>query len=87
MIKIDFHGSTHGHFLEYVSNVYIMQIDAGYSKLFTSSGAAHDVSELYRQNQLIYCGHLSKNYHQFDQDDLVVRISVDTHDDKAVDLV
>ena len=26
MIKIDFVAGTHGHFLEYVANVYIMQI-------------------------------------------------------------
>jgi len=34
MIKIDFHGSTHGHFLEYVSNVYIMQTTPSQRNIF-----------------------------------------------------
>lgn len=81
MIKIDFHGSTHGHFLEYVSNVYIMQTDAGQSKLFNSNGAAHEVDDVYLENRQIYCDHYSSLQIPFASNDKVIRITIDSDDD------
>lgn len=82
MIKIDFHGSTHGHFLEYISNVYIMQIDPGQSELFNSFGASHAVDNTYLRNRLITCGHYSSDNIKFNNTDQVIRITINTLDDR-----
>lgn len=82
MIKIDFHGSTHGHFLEYISNVYIMQTDPGQSVLFNSLGASHAVDNIYLRNRQIKCGHYSSHGIQFKNTDQVIRITIDTSDDQ-----
>ena len=81
-IKIDFHGSTHGHFLEYISNVYIMQTDPGKSTLFNSLGASHAVDATYLENREIKCGHYSSNNIKFNATDQVIRIIIDTLDDR-----
>jgi hypothetical protein len=60
MIKIDFHGGTHGNFLEYVCNVYIMQVDPGDSKIFNHLGASHDFSDIYKNNLVIRCAHFKR---------------------------
>jgi hypothetical protein len=82
MIKIDFNGSTHGHFLEFISNVYIMQTTDGNSLLFNENGAAHSVTEEYLSNRLIFCGHWSRDNPTFDSSDRVIRISIDKFNDK-----
>jgi hypothetical protein len=82
MIKIDFHGSTHGHFLEYVSNVYIMQTEPGSGKLFNSTGASHDVDVAYLKNRMIRCGHFSSNSLNFENTDQVIRITIDSGNDR-----
>ena len=81
MIKIDFHGSTHGHFLEYVSNVYIMQTDPGAGELFNSLGAAHAVDNVYLKNRQIECGHYSSDNVKFKDTDQVIRIVIDPGND------
>jgi hypothetical protein len=81
MIKIDFHGSTHGHFLEYISNVYIMQTDPGAGELFNSLGAAHAVDNTYLKNRLIICGHYSIWGIKFNKTDQVIRIVIDPTND------
>lgn len=81
MIKIDFHGSTHGHFLEYVSNVYIMQTNAGAGELFNSLGAAHAVDNVYLKNRQIECNHYSSNNIKFKDTDQVIRIIIDPTND------
>lgn len=82
MIKIDFHGSTHGHFLEYVSNVYIMQTDPGAGELFNSLGAAHAVDDVYFKNRQIVCGHYSSDNLIVEITDQVIRITLDSTDDR-----
>ena len=60
MIKIDFHGSTHGHFLEYVTNVYIMQTTPSKTSIFKPpTYSAHAPDDNYKDNRLIKCGHFS----------------------------
>jgi hypothetical protein len=82
MIKIDFHGSTHGNFLEYTSNVYIMQTDPGQSVLFNSVGASHAVDNTYLKNRQIKCGHYSSSNIKFNNTDQVIRITIDPLDDQ-----
>lgn len=81
-IKIDFHGSTHGHFLEYVSNVYIMQTDPGASQLFNANGASHAVDSVYLKNREIICNHYSSKNIKFNNDDCIIRITIDPTDDR-----
>lgn len=57
MIWIDFHGSTHGHFLEYVTNVWVMKLPLESDSVFTESGACHNFSDYYKDNRAIRCGH------------------------------
>lgn len=84
MIKIDFHGSTHGHFLEYVTNVYIMQTAPSQISIFKPpTYSAHAPDQNYLKNRLIYCGHYSDPTCPFKiaNNDKVIRIIIDTTDD------
>jgi hypothetical protein len=85
MIKIDFHGSTHGHFLEYVANIYIMQTTASQTSIFKPpTYSAHAPDQNYLKNRIIKCGHYSETiYPQYkiNNDDQVIRIIIDTNSD------
>lgn len=60
MIWLDFHGSTHGHFLEYVSNIWIMKTPSGSKNIFhPETGSAHSTDLEYKNNRIIKCGHFS----------------------------
>ena len=82
MIKIDFHGSTHGRLLEYVSNVYIMQTNPGSGDLFNANGASHAVDATYLKNRQIKSGHFSSSNAKFKDTDQVIRITIDPTDDR-----
>lgn len=85
MIKIDFHGSTHGHFLEYVANVYIMQTAPSKQCIFKPpTYSAHAPDQTYLSNRLIICGHFSNPNHpgSISADDTIIRIVIDPNDDK-----
>jgi len=74
IIKIDFHGSTHGHFLEYVSNVYIMQTPPSKLSIFKPpTYSAHAPDKNYLNNRQIKCGHFSSQQ-QIENTDTVIRI-------------
>jgi len=84
MIKIDFHGSTHGHFLEYVSNVYIMQTTPSQRNIFKPpTYSAHNPDVSYFNNRIIECGHFSEPIYKLniDDKDQVIRIVLDQRDD------
>lgn len=84
MIKIDFHGSTHGHFLEYVSNVYIMQTTPSQCSIFKPpTYSAHNPDIHYLNDRMIECGHFSDpNYKlKITDDDQVIRIVINPTDD------
>lgn len=84
MIKIDFHGSTHGHFLEYVSNVYIMQTPPSNRSIFKPpTYSAHNPDETYINGKIIECGHYSSKMYDLtlDPNDTVIRIQLDPNDD------
>lgn len=79
-IKIDFHGSTHGHFLEYVANVYIMQTSPSMSSIFRPpTFSAHNADSNYLENRIIKCGHYSA-WDKIQADDTIIRISVPKND-------
>jgi len=79
-IKIDFHGSTHGHFLEYVSNVYIMQTTPSKTSIFKSpTMSAHGRDQHYLNDRTITCGHFSAS-NRIKNNDTVVRITIPSTD-------
>ena len=86
MIKIDFHGSTHGHFLEYVSNVYIMQTTPSRRNIFKApSFSAHNPDHYYFKDRIIECGHFSDPIYNLtitDQDQMI-RIVIDQSNDNT----
>jgi len=84
MIKIDFHGSTHGHFLEYVTNVYIMQTTPSKTSIFKPpTYSAHAPDDNYKDNRLIKCGHFSNPKYNLSisNNDTVIRIVIDVSND------
>ena len=83
MIWIDFHGSTHGHFLEYVTNVWIMKMSQETGSVFTESGACHNFSEYYKDNRAVRCGHWWwTNYEHQHVTHPVIRITFDKTNDR-----
>lgn len=58
MYVIDFAPGSHGHFLEYITNRYIFQIESQKFNL-QKSGASHSIlnDTLYQNNKIINCGH------------------------------
>lgn len=95
MLRIDFHGGTHGNFLEYVVNVHIFKTTASSTSIYTAGrGSAHEADDMYKQSRIAVCGHFSDNAQgrlaepkyrdfKFDQDDAVVRIDIDQTDDQS----
>jgi hypothetical protein len=84
MIKIDFHASTHGHFLEYVTNVYIMQTTPSQVSIFKPpTYSAHAACSQYLNDRHIICGHFSNPRYnsKIDDDDIVIRINIDCDND------
>jgi hypothetical protein len=79
-IKIDFHGSTHGHFLEYVSNVYIMQTTTSKTSIFNPpTYSVHSQDQQYHADKIITCGHFSAS-NNIKKDDIVIRILMPSDD-------
>ena len=79
-IKIDFHGSTHGHFLEYVSNVYIMQTTPSKASIFRPpTYSTHNRDHHYLKDRVIVCGHFSAS-NKIKNNDTVVRIVIPSND-------
>ena len=74
MIKIDFHAGTHGHFLEYVSNVYIMQTSPNQHNIFRPpTYSAHNLDTQYLHNRQIFCGHFSKPIFNLKENDNTIK--------------
>lgn len=84
MIKIDFHGSTHGHFLEYVANVYIMQTEPSKVSIFKPpTYSAHASDSNYLNHRIIECGHFSNPIYKMpiNKEDILIRIKIDSYED------
>ena len=83
MIWIDFHGSTHGHFLEYVINAWIMGMPRESQSVFTNTGACHNFSEFYKNNKIVNCGHWWwTDYKHQQPNEPVIRITIDRFDNR-----
>lgn len=83
VIWIDFHGSTHGHFLEYVVNTWIMGMPEESQSVFTDTGACHNFSESYKNSRKVYCGHWNwSGYKRQLPHEPVIRITIDRFDDR-----
>jgi hypothetical protein len=79
MTVIDFAPGQHGHFLEYVVNKYIFNINASIptNNLFQSSGAAHNINNSleYQKRKIVFSGHYSSfNFTYPDQAEKIIWI-------------
>lgn len=83
MIKIDYFAGMHGKFLEYVVNVFIMKcLPSSTDILATELGTAHNASNDYHKNKIVYSGTYSVwNQLTFDSTDRIIRISADYNND------
>jgi hypothetical protein len=62
MILLDYSPGTHGHFLEFVINRYIFNVDFSIDSIFQSTtGSAHviNIDKTYQQNRVVISGHYS----------------------------
>lgn len=70
MILIDYAPGLHGHFLEFVINRYIFNVEYSIDSIFQSTGAAHviNIDPVYQQNRIVKSLHYSSvlNHEQYD---------------------
>lgn len=61
MILIDFAPGLHGHFLEFVINRYIFDVEYSVDSIFQSTGAAHviNIDPVYQKNKVVNSQHYS----------------------------
>lgn len=73
---IDFHGASHGHFLEYVINTWIY--NGPRVEIFTNLGTSHlpRKNPIYQEHRMIKCGHFTEYNISHDAPEKVVRITV-----------
>jgi hypothetical protein len=88
-IKIDFHGGTHGHFLEYVVNTYVFKCPQSIDSIYSDRGS---IKEIDRPGRRVVCGHFSNNAQgrdadpkyigfEFTPNDKIIRIAVNQEED------
>jgi hypothetical protein len=84
MIKVDYQPGTHGVFLTYVSNVYIMQMPPIVESIFTPGGIAHGVGYYpdYIKNRII-TERPRRDCWEFDHTDQIIRIVVRDFSDET----
>lgn len=86
---IDFHGASHGNFLEYVINTWIYN-GPKISKVFTDLGTCHlpryDLD--YLKHRMIKCEHYTeKQYNPIHSPEKIVRITVSTRLEKQIHMI
>lgn len=74
---IDFHGASHGNFLEYIINTWIYN-GPRITKVFTDLGTSHlhRLDPLYRENCMIKCNHYTELKKEHSAPEKIVRITV-----------
>lgn len=81
IVWLDYHGGTHGSFLEYVGNVYIMGTPKVVGPVFNQHGACHQIDEPgepYRDHRQICRGHWWwENYKRVELTHPIIRITFD----------
>ena len=60
-VLIDFYGGTHGNFLEFVLNKYILEIESANFTPFTETGTSHIKTLAYNEDKRFICNHYSFN--------------------------
>ena len=82
---LDFYAGSHGHFLEYLINVYIFRCP-GVDKIFTSLGTSHGIlaDTNYMDRRLIVAGHYSELNVPTTDPVSVVRIQINTNYGKII---
>jgi hypothetical protein len=85
---IDFHGASHGHFLEYVINTWIYN-GPRVPRVFTELGTSHLPKQNpdYQANCMIKCGHYTEYQVVQDPPEKIVRITVDTKVGQQIHMV
>lgn len=81
MIKIDYFAGMHGSFLEYVVNIFIMRTVPSEADILTGLGTAHNTSDNYHENKVVYSHPYSIWNREFNSSDRVIRISADYNND------
>jgi len=87
-ILLDFHGASHGHFLEYLINTWIFdghRVDKIFTDLGTSHGAQKD--SLYRKSKKIHCDHYTEYNNAHETPCKIIRISVDTISARLIHMI
>lgn len=88
---IDFHGATHGHFLEYVINSWIYnghRVD----RIFTDLGTSHNPRSVteYQNSCMIKCNHFTEfteKIHYTSRPEKIIRITVNTPVGKWIHMI
>jgi hypothetical protein len=86
---IDFHGATHGHFVEYIINTWIYQ-GPQVSNVFTELGTCHNPGKdrNYLKNMQIRCNHYTElNIPYTSTPSKIVRITVNTQAGKIIHMI
>ena len=76
---IDFHGASHGHFLEYVINTWIYN-GPRVPEVFTDLGTSHlpQKNQEYLLNRQIACGHYTEKNLPLPRPSKIIRITLDS---------
>jgi hypothetical protein len=85
MILLDFYSGSHGHFLEYLVNVYIFRcprVDKIFTKLGTSHGIRKDVD--YMDSRIVVAGHYSEFNIPTVDPASVIRLQINTDYGKTI---
>lgn len=86
---IDFHGATHGHFLEYIVNTWIYQ-GPRVNNVFTELGTCHlpGKNPQYLADRQIFCGHFTElGVSSNVVPSKLIRIVVDTDRGKVIHMI
>jgi hypothetical protein len=85
MMLLDFYSGSHGHFLEYLINVYIFQCPR-VDNIFTSMGTSHGIFKDtgYMDSRIIVAGHYSEFNLQTTDPTSVVQIQISSEYGKAI---
>ena len=73
---IDFPEGSHGHFLEYVVNVFILKTIKHTASPMDASGASHNLTPEYLKSRLVTCNHYSQYNIERPVLDKVIQIKV-----------
>jgi hypothetical protein len=85
MMLLDFYAGSHGHFLEYLINVYIFRCPR-VDKIFTNLGTSHGIRKDagYQDSRIIIAGHYSESNCLTSCPSVVIRLQIDSPKGQAI---